>query len=66
VDPRNRAKIYAATRDGVLLTVDGGAHWSDVSDGLPVPVVYALAFDPAEGSLYAATKGGGIQRLPPE
>ena len=66
VDPRNRANVYAATRDGVLRTTDGGAHWSDMSDGLPVRVVYGLAFDPADGSLYAATEGGGIQRLPPE
>jgi len=66
VDPRNRAHVYAATRDGVLRTTDGGAHWVDVSDGLPVRVVFALAFDPADGTLYAATQGGGIQRLLPE
>jgi photosystem II stability/assembly factor-like uncharacterized protein len=58
--------VYAATRNGVLRTTDGGAHWEDVSDGLAVPVVFALSFDPADGSLYAATQGGGIQRLPPE
>ena len=66
VDPRDRTHVYAATRDGVLLTTDGGAHWLDVSAGLPVRVVYALSFDAADGSLYAATEGGGIQRLPPQ
>jgi len=66
VDPHHPTHLYAATPSGVMRTTDGGAHWQDVSEGLPVRVVYALEFDPSDGSLYAATEGAGLQRLAPD
>jgi photosystem II stability/assembly factor-like uncharacterized protein len=43
----------------VLVTRDGGAHWSPLSTGLPSTVVWSLAFDgPATKTLYAATDAG--------
>ena len=43
----------------VLVTRDGGVHWSPLSDGLPSTLVWSLAFDgPATQTLYAATDAG--------
>jgi hypothetical protein len=43
----------------VLVTRDGGVHWSPLSNGLPSTVVWSLAFDgPATRTLYAATDAG--------
>src|SRR4051812_3793541 len=43
----------------VLVTRDGGVHWSPLSDGLPSTFVWSLAFDgPATQTLYAATDAG--------
>jgi photosystem II stability/assembly factor-like uncharacterized protein len=43
----------------VLVTRDGGVHWSPLADGLPPTIVWSLAFDdPATQTLYAATDAG--------
>ncbi len=53
---------YAGTGfadDPVVMTTDGGASWTSISNGLPSTQVWALAFDdPAKGNLYAATDDG--------
>ena len=33
--PKNKRVIFAATRDGVFRSADGGASWREKSDGLP-------------------------------
>ncbi len=58
VDPTTAGAVYAATTDGVLASLDSGAHWTDVSGGLLVRDTRALAADPTvPGRLYAATNG---------
>lgn len=49
----------------IFQSSDGGASWTERSDGLPSGVaVTALAYDPGDGSLYAALNmGGGLYRL---
>lgn len=43
----------------VLVTHDGGASWSPLSEGLPSTLVWSLAFDsPTTQTLYAATHAG--------
>lgn len=43
----------------VLVTHDGGASWSPLSEGLPSTLVWSLAFDnPTKQTLYAATDAG--------
>lgn len=63
VEPARPAYIYGATRAGVWRTTDGGAHWHDLSTGLPVRYVDALAFDATDGTVYAAVEGGSVHRL---
>ena len=46
----------------VFRTLDGGATWSDFSNGLPPTRVAALAFDdPVRQDLYAASDAGAFQ-----
>jgi photosystem II stability/assembly factor-like uncharacterized protein len=44
---------------GVWRTTDGGVSWTAVSDGLPLTMVYDLAFEETgSGAMYAATEAG--------
>jgi hypothetical protein len=52
-----------ASGRGVYTSQDGGATWTDHSDGLPNVAVYALAYGPG-GALYAGTRGRGVYVLP--
>jgi photosystem II stability/assembly factor-like uncharacterized protein len=60
VDPRVPTTIYAGTYDGVFQSVDGGATWASMSEGLTDLVVSALVVDPTGTTLYAGTNGGGV------
>jgi len=54
--------VYAATQQGVFVSVDDGQHWNAVSNaGLFYPHILSLTFDP-RGVLYAGTYGGGVYR----
>jgi photosystem II stability/assembly factor-like uncharacterized protein len=55
IDPHVHTVVYAGTNGGVFKSIDGGAHWSPVNAGLPMPssayenggpYVYSLAIDP--------------------
>lgn len=35
MDPRDHQRLYAATRLGVWTTDNGGAHWTNMNEGLP-------------------------------
>jgi len=71
VDPRDPRVVFAAARTltdegaGVLRSLDGGAHWQPVNDGLggDSPLrVSDLEHDPSdEQKLYAATEDGLYQ-----
>lgn len=60
VDPNNPQTLYAGDQqNGVYVSTDGGAHWTQSSVGLPSPVfVHALSFDTSGKKLYAATDSG--------
>ena len=60
-DPRNEARLLAATNGhGLFRSVDSGASWQPVR-GLPDPVVRSLTQDPADaGTVYAGTRSMGI------
>ncbi len=65
VDPTDPERIWAADF-GVTVSVDGGATWNPLNDGLTdtyVLELYASALDP--GALYAITNGAGLFRLAP-
>ena len=48
------------TGSGVWLSVDGGRTWHDVSAGLPLRRVAAVAWDEARGVVIVGTTGGGF------
>lgn len=59
IDPHDHSVIYAGTNGGVLKSIDGGAHWSPVNAGLPMPsspyenggpYIRSLAIDPQNAS----------------
>src|SRR5262249_45192117 len=71
IDPATPSIVYAATRDGVFKSTDGGASWSPRNSGLPCDgclglecqscdaSVLALAVDPVRPTIvYAGTYGG--------
>ena len=60
IDPISGA-VYLAGRSGISKSLDGGASWSDASNGLVVRSVLTLVLDPSAPSvLYAGTDGSGI------
>jgi len=56
--------IYAGTLGNVgavLKSMDGGANWTPVKNGLPDSDVFALAIDPVRpATLYAGTRYWGV------
>ena len=76
VDPNNADHLVVATNDlpfhdvigsqGVLESMDGGATWEHINDGLPVRRVSVVAFDPHRpGRLVIGTTGGGFYESVP-
>jgi hypothetical protein len=55
--------LYVSTDFGVLTRVRGQSNWV-ATTGLPQVAVYGLALDPSRHTLYAATHGRSIWRLP--
>jgi hypothetical protein len=64
VDPRRPQHLFIGTDLGVMVSVDGGAHWMAEVDGMPNAVTewLVIAATPAERSLYAFTHGRGVWR----
>ena len=64
IDPTNTKTVYAADSYlGVYVSVDGGASWTPINNGLSTRAVAALAISADGRVLYAATSGEGIFRL---
>jgi photosystem II stability/assembly factor-like uncharacterized protein len=58
IDSNNPDTIYAATDGGAFVSIDGGATWNEINDGLlGATVVYSIAVD-KESNVYAATPYG--------
>ncbi len=56
------SEMYAATwGSGVLKSIDNGANWTEVNNGLSNKAVQTLLFG-TSGEIYAGTFGGGIAK----
>jgi uncharacterized protein (TIGR03437 family) len=61
-DPTTPGTLYAGASDlGVFKTVNGGATWTKIGNGITDPRIYALAVDPLNSTVLYA--GGGIGAL---
>jgi len=56
-DWKDKGLLFAGTLDGAWFSVDGGAHWRALQQGLPHTAVTDLAVVPQQDSLAAATHG---------
>jgi len=59
IDPHDPSTIYQASGGGVFRSTNAGAEWSSFT-GLEEFSVYDLQFSPDGGTLFAATRGGGV------
>jgi photosystem II stability/assembly factor-like uncharacterized protein len=63
VNPLVADTALAATREGVLRSQDGGAHWDPAVSGLEKTFALQLGGDPSDPrNVYAATAGSGVFR----
>ncbi|MCZ6916598.1 MAG: hypothetical protein O7I93_07465 [Gemmatimonadetes bacterium] len=74
-DPKNSNLLFVGTEFSVFATVDGGARWDRLMNGMPTVAVHDLVIHPRDGDLIAATHGrsvwilddiGPLQQLTPE
>jgi photosystem II stability/assembly factor-like uncharacterized protein len=56
-DVKNRSLWFAGTESAAWASLDGGAHWMHLSEGLPTVPVADLIVHPRDGDLIAATHG---------
>ena len=72
IDPQNSSTLYATVGHasfpipgGVLRSMDGGATWSQVNEGLPSLESWRrrLAIDPNTNTLYLATHDNGVYAM---
>ncbi len=56
-DVKNRSLWFAGTEGSAYASLDGGAHWVPLSEGLPTVPVADLMVHPRDGDLIAATHG---------
>lgn len=61
--PASPNTIYIGTDLGVFQTVDRGQNWLHLDNGMPRVATFALRYQAATNSLFAATHGRGIYRL---
>jgi hypothetical protein len=57
---KNPKLLFAGTEFGAYATVDGGATWHRLSNGLPTVPVHDLVIHPRDGDLVAATHGRSV------
>jgi hypothetical protein len=62
-DHVNPNLLFAGTEWGLFVTVDGGAHWTQMKAGLPVIQVRDLAIQKRENDLVLGTFGRGFYVL---
>ncbi|HYH06220.1 MAG TPA: hypothetical protein VEK11_04075 [Thermoanaerobaculia bacterium] len=60
VDPQNAGHVYVGADIGVWKSVDGGASWEPLPNGLPDAPVFDLQVHPTRRLLRAALHGRGI------
>jgi hypothetical protein len=63
VEPASPERIYVGTDIGVFRSLNGGAHWSYLSEGFPVVAVFGLERNASTGQMVASTHGRGMFQL---
>jgi len=58
--------LYAARKDGVWVTYDGGDHWTRATDGLDIPSANAVFTSPLEPLVWVSTPAGLYASAMPE
>ncbi len=59
VDRQNPDRLYAGTDGGAFVSFDGGKSWNQINEGLlGALVIYSIAVDPKDASVYASTPYG--------
>jgi hypothetical protein len=64
VDNTNPNRVWVAADLGVYQSTDGGASWTDFSNGLPNMYVGDLVFHPHARVLRAGTRNRGVWEIP--
>jgi hypothetical protein len=59
-DKINKNLLFAGTEFGVFVSINGGASWSDFTNGLPTVAVHDLLIHPRDADLIAGTHGRGV------
>jgi photosystem II stability/assembly factor-like uncharacterized protein len=64
IHKENHDLVFVGSDIGFYYTADGGATWSAAALGLPNAPVYDIDIHYAEGTVYAATYGRSIYKIP--
>lgn len=59
-DPVRKGMLYAGTENGLYISWDDGAHWTQLRNNFPPAPVYGLKIQPKFSDLVIATYGRGI------
>jgi hypothetical protein len=59
-DRKNERLIFVGTEFGVFVTLDGGASWKPLMNGMPTVAVHDLVIHPRDNDLVAGTHGRGL------
>jgi hypothetical protein len=59
-DPKNRNLLFIGTEFGVFVSVNGGAVWTRLMNGMPTVSVHDLVIHPRDGDLIAGTHGRSV------
>ena len=59
-DPKNAQLVFVGTEFGVFVTLDGGAAWRPLMNGMPTVAVHDLVIHPRDNDLIAGTHGRGL------
>lgn len=60
INKLNPNEVFVGSARGLYYSQDRGLTWTDISEGITVPLVNRLYFDPTSRILYAGTRGSGI------
>lgn len=60
IDPRNESVVYLGTEYGLYLSFDGGAHWQDFRQNVPVASVRDVQIQPNFNDIVIGTHGRSV------
>ncbi|HEX8493986.1 MAG TPA: hypothetical protein VF658_14160 [Pyrinomonadaceae bacterium] len=62
INPANSKDIYVATDKGTYRSLDAGARWFSITDGMPNAIAYDVVLNQTGTMLYVFTHGRGVWR----